>query len=453
MKQNLLNMLWAFLCLIFPTMAWADVPFDMPTVEQPSIPNRSVKVTDFGARSDASTLCTDAFNKAINHLAAQGGGHLIVPAGVWLTGPVTLQSHIDLHLEAGATLLFSPDANCYPLIETSFEGVKAVKRQSPISGTDLTDVAITGRGVIDGNGAHWRPLKKFKVTDNEWKALTSEHGTVNDKGDYWTPDGDRYTTRPNLLKLTSCKRILLQGVTFKDSPCWTLHPLMCQDVTIEDITVRAPSYAQNSDALDLESCNRAIIKNSVFDVGDDAICIKSGRDEEGRKRGMPTENVIIEGCIVYHGHGGFVIGSEMSGGARNIYVKDCQFLGTDNGLRFKSTRGRGGVVEKIYIDNVAMSAISGDAILFNLYYANKQKPGETVAPMPVDETTPSFRDIHISNVTCIGSKHGIMINGLPEMPVKDITLRNVSITAKEESVMNFYENVLQENVQVEVEEK
>jgi len=440
----------AFAATVGGDVSYSKAPFEMPVVKQPSIPDYDVDITDFGAMGDGVTLCTDAFRQAFEALEKKGGGRINVPQGVWLTGPIVFRSHCELHLETGAVILFSSDEKLFPLTETVFEGVKAMRRLSPLSGENLTDIAITGNGAIDGNGEFWRPLKRAKVTNGQWNAITANGGTVSKNGSLWTPPGDRATTRPNLLKFVSCKRVLLQGVTFKDSPAWNLHPLMCEDVILDHVIVRSPEYAQNSDALDLESCRNALIIGCIFDVGDDGICIKSGRDEEGRKRGMPTENVIVEDCTVFHGHGGFVVGSEMSGGARNIYVRNCKFLGTDNGLRFKSTRGRGGVVEKIYIENVSMTDISGDAILFNLYYASGIKRGDPVPEKAVDETTPSFRDIHISNVACAGSNHGIMINGLPEMPVKNIYLKDIRIIAHSESIFDYCKDIYQENVNVMV---
>jgi polygalacturonase len=239
--------------------------------------------------------------------------------------------------------------------------------------------------------------------------------------------------RPNLVLLTNCKYILLEGVTFQNSAAWCLHPLMSEHLTVRNITVKNPWYAQNGDGIDIESCKNVLIENSVFDVGDDALCIKSGRDAEGRKRAMPTENVIIRGCTVYSSHGGFVIGSEMSGGANNIHVSNCTFIGADIGLRFKTTRGRGGVVENIFIKDIYMKDIPGEAILFDMYYAAKDPiplAGEKrelpiVELKAVDETTPVFRNFHISNVYVNGAEKAIFIRGLPEMHVKNVVLENM----------------------------
>src|SRR5690606_33647842 len=243
--------------------------------------------------------------------------------------------------------------------------------------------------------------------------------------------------RPNLLVFTSCKRILLKGVTIQNSPAWNIHPLMCEDLTVRNLTVRNPWYGQNGDGLDIESCKNVLVENSTFDVGDDAICIKSGRDQAGRDRGMPTENVIIRNNIVYHGHGGFVIGSEMSGGARNIWVEDCSFIGTDIGLRFKTTRGRGGVVENIFINNINMVGIPGEAILFDMYYGMKGplptagEQGDAMVEIPaVTAETPQFQNFVMRNINVNGAEKGIFFRGLPEMAIKNIVIEQANITAK-----------------------
>jgi polygalacturonase len=233
---------------------------------------------------------------------------------------------------------------------------------------------------------------------------------------------------------------------------------MCENIILDDVLARNPFYAQNGDALDLESCKNALIVNSKFDAGDDGICIKSGKDKDGRLRGRPCENVVVDGCTVFAGHGGFVVGSEMSGGVRNILVENCQFLGTDVGLRFKSTRGRGGIVENIFIDNVSMTDIKTDAITFNMYYGGKSvaemladgdNPDNTTK-MPVSEETPIFRNIDIKNIVCNGAGRAMEFNGLPEMPINGIRLQNINIIAKSDAVFNNCQNIRQRNVHVTV---
>ena len=236
--------------------------------------------------------------------------------------------------------------------------------------------------------------------------------------------------RPNLVVFTNCRNVLLEGVTFQNSAAWCLHPLMCRNLTIRNVTTKNPEYAHNGDGMDIESCKNFLIEGCTLDVGDDAICIKSGKDEEGRKRGMPTENGVIRNNTVYNGHGGFVVGSEMSGGARNIFVYNCTFIGTDKGLRFKSVRGRGGVVEHIYAKDIFMKDIAQEAIFFDMYYFVKfATDGERDMRPVVNEGTPVFRDMHFENIVCHGATKGVFVRGLPEMPVKNIVMERLFLQA------------------------
>ena len=458
------------------------LPFQMPEVSAPVIPAYTVNLKKFGAVGDGVTLNTKAFEKAIAALEKKGGGHLIVPAGVWFTGPIVLKSNIDLHLEVGAVIQFSGDESLYPVIQTSFEGLDTRRCQSPLSANGAENISITGKGVIDGNGQFWRPVKKGKMTEGQWKEVLERPGGVESKKGYWVPnqayaDAEKSANmnvpkastdeewnrikrflRPVMVSLVNCKNVLLQGVIFQNSPAWNIHPLMCENIILDDVLARNPFYAQNGDALDLESCKNALIVNSKFDAGDDGICIKSGKDKDGRRRGRPCENVVVDGCTVFAGHGGFVVGSEMSGGVRNILVENCQFLGTDVGLRFKSTRGRGGIVENIFINNVSMTDIKTDAITFNMYYGGKSvaemladgdNPDNTTK-QPVTEETPIFRHIDIKNIVCNGAGRAMEFNGLPEMPINGIRLQNINIVAKSDAVFNNCQDIKQRNVHITV---
>lgn len=444
---------------------YAGIEFDMPQVQEPEFLPNQCTITDFGAVGNGLENNADAFLQAIEAMTAKGGGKVIVPRGVWMTGPIELQSNINLHLEVGALIIFSRDFDEYPIVKTSFEGLETYRCQSPISGRGLENVAITGNGVIDGSGDAWRPVKKEKMTDRQWSQLVQSGGVLSDDGKIWYPTelskkGDRRDNfnvpdfddpsgyeavkdflRPVMVSLINCQKVLLDGPTFQNSPAWNIHPLMCEDVIVRNITVRNPWYSQNGDGLDLESCKNVLIYNNNFDVGDDAICFKSGKNEDGRKRAMPTENVIVTNNIVYHGHGGFTVGSEMSGSVRNVHISNCTFIGTDIGLRFKSTRGRGGIVENIYISNIDMVGIPAEAIGFNLFYEGKSPILESAGgsslstelenlPAPVDETTPAFRNIHMKNITVTSSGTAAFFQGLPEMKLQNITLENAVLEAE-----------------------
>lgn len=441
---------------------YKDLPFSMPRVYKPIFPKNEISILDYGGNPDGISLNTQAFARAMNALAEKGGGTLRVPSGVWYTGPIVFQSNINLHLDKGALILFSTDKSLYPLVNTVFEGLDTKRCQSPISGKNLENVAITGYGSINGQGEAWRPLKREKVTDSQWKAITSQGGVLKNKN-YWFPSvgamkGDsmsdmnvptgnltddqweeiRDFLRPVMISFIECKNVFLQGVLFENSPAWNIHPLMCENVILDNIFVRNPGYAQNGDGVDLESCVNSLIVNSTFDVGDDAICIKSGKDEDGRRRNRPCVNTIIDNCKVFQGHGGFVVGSEMSGGVKDIMVSHCEFLGTDVGLRFKSRRGRGGAVENIYIRDINMFNILTDSFLFDLYYGGKSAsealedgdvtPVDNAIPK-ADETTPAFRNIYVKNLISRNARRAMLFNGIPEMRISNINVENVTISS------------------------
>jgi hypothetical protein len=455
----------ALACLILSSAssAIAQQKQNLPVIQQVKFKNDTTNIVSFGAKGDGITLNTQSINKTIASVSQKGGGVVLIPSGLWLSGPIELKSNVNLHLKRDAILQFTDDFNQYKLVQGNWEGQPAWRNQSPISGVNLENIAITGTGIIDGNGGAWRMVKKDKLTETQWKTLVASGGVVRADGKMWYPsektvkgsntknagvieagktaadyEDIKDFLRPNLLVLTGCKKILLEGVTFQNSPAWNLHPLLCEDLTLRNLQVKNPWFAQNGDGVDVESCKNVLIEGSTFDVGDDGICIKSGRDEAGRKRGVPTENVIVRNNVVYHAHGGFVIGSEMSGGAKNIWVYDCSFIGTDIGLRFKTTRSRGGVVENIYINNINMIDIPGEAILFDMYYAavdpvplagEKRESIKTVT-VPVTEATPQFKNFYIKDVVANGAEKAIFFRGLPEMNIKDIHLENVTIKAK-----------------------
>lgn len=457
------------------------LPFEMAKVSRPSIPDTEVLLTDFGGNGNGIESNTSAFASAIAFLSERGGGHLVVPAGIWLTGPIELKSNIDLHVTQNAVILFDADRSLYPIIETSFEGLDTWRCESPIHAAGASNISITGGGVLDGNGHLWRAVKRSKLTDSQWKELTASGGFVDEAGSCWYPseaflraqqmsdmnvppkglgmselEEIKDFLRPVMISLRNCTDVLLEDCTIQNSPCWTIHPLMCENLIVKNLNVRNPSYAQNGDGIDIDSCTNTLILDSTFDVGDDAICVKSGKDADGRRRAVPTKGLIVDGCTVYHGHGGFVVGSEMSSGVENVKVSNCRFLGTDVGLRFKSKRGRGGVVRNIYINNIYMTDIVTETLLFDLFYGGKSAvetmndggPAIDSHHYPVDETTPSFRDIYISDVVCNGANRAMYFNGLPEMPVSNISISNCTITSKTGIEINWSENVTLEDITI-----
>jgi polygalacturonase len=438
-----------------------------PTAKNPDAPARVFNVQQYGAVPDGKTLDTDAIAKAIATCSAAGGGRVEFPAGTYLTGPIKLASNLDLHVDYGALVLFSRNHEDYPLILTHYEGLPAIRCQSPLFGENLQNISITGNGVFDGQGETWRPAKESKLPDEAWSELKAQGGYVDDSGTWWPSKGafDGMTAvprlqanaqsqasdyqpyrdflRPTLVEISECKNVKLDGPTFRNSPAWNLHILLSDNVTVRNVTSFNPWWAQNGDGMDLDSCRHVLVENSTFNVGDDGICLKSGKDEEGRKLGRPTEDVRIIHDTVYRGHGGVVIGSEMSGGVRNVDAENCYFDGTDIGLRFKSTRGRGGVVEDITANNIDMKDIAGPAISFDMFYMVRNPQ-----PEPVSERTPRFQSFTIKNINCEGAQSAMLIRGLPEMPVEGITLQNVKIAAKTGVDLVDAKDITLDNVQV-----
>ena len=415
---------------------YQNIPVELKQVVSFDIPDNTVSIADFGGVGDGVALNTEAFRKAISALTKKGGGRLVVPQGVWLTGPIVLKDNIDLHIERNAIVLFSPDKSLFVDAEGKSSrcdpGIKASKRKN---------IAITGEGIIDGNGAQWRPVKRSKVSDTEWKRFAAIGGVERQNGALWypwdvkagykniadTPD-DQEKSRQDLIRLTDCENILIEGVTVQNSPRFHVHPCNSKNIIIDGITVRCPWNAQNGDAIDLSDCHQALIVNSVVDAGDDGICMKSGK-AKATALVNGCEDILIEDNTVFHAHGGFVIGSEDITGMKRIVVRRCRFSGTDTGLRFKSGIGRGGKTEDIHISDIVMNDITDEAIVFQCDYVDRPAGSEgKKAKTSGSEFVPEFTDIHISNVVCRGAKTAIKAKGIEGMNcIHDIEIANSTI--------------------------
>ena len=405
---------------------YTDLPVKMQRVTLPSIPARTVSLTDFGAKGDGITLCTEAFRQGIEALSQQGGGHLIVPAGVWLTGPIVLQSNIDLHLEANALVVFSPD-------KALFNPGQKGRYLPLISGEKLHDVSITGRGTFDGNGKYWRPVKHVKMSKTEWDQFRRLGGYIDEEADLWFPFNLKHfgnqvehkdvnkaarkeeSIRNDLVRIIYSENLLFQGVTFLNSPRFHLHPIVCKNVIVDGVTVHCPWNAQNGDGIDLANVQTGLVVNCTVDVGDDGICMKGGVGADGEKRGA-CQDILFQNNVIRHAHGGFVIGSDVSGGMKRLVFRRNTLTGTDVGLRFKSGLGRGGSTSGIFCQDLVMNEIKGEAILFDCTYQDKPAGQDAkVTPLPaqqpdastgasaqsvVRDYAPDFHDINIQRLTC-----------------------------------------------------
>ena len=430
-----------------------SAPFKMPAVAEPTFPDKTFSIKDFGALGDGEAMNTVAFAKAIEACSKAGGGKIVVPAGLWLTGPIELQSNINLVVERGALIQFTGDRTQYPIIQ--MKGSNNYVVASPIYGSGLKNVAITGEGILDGAGENWRPLKKSKATEPQWKQFTKT-GVVSNDGQVWWPskeamEGEAYLKRlkkekpnataedylpardflrPKMVVINNSDKVLIEGVTIRNSPSFVFNPNNCTNLTMRSANIFNEYWAQNGDGIDISACKNVLIYKCNVSAGDDGICMKSsGSTKPGEAR---LENVVIAGCHVYHAHGGFVIGSNTDGGMNNIYVKDCDFVGTDVGIRVKSNSGRGGMVHNIFIKDIFMTDIVDEAVLFDTYYEDVTagKNAKDVKTT-IRDKIPQFEDFFISNVYCRGAKTAISITGLPEMPVKKINFENVTISASQ----------------------
>ena len=414
---------------------YQDMPVELRQVTAVAIPENTVTLTDFGGVGDGVTLNTEAFRKAISALTKKGGGRLVVPQGVWLTGPIQLKDNIDLHITRNAIVLFSPDKSLFVDKDGKSSrcdaGIKASKRKH---------IAITGEGIVDGNGAQWRPVKRGKVSDVEWKRFKEIGGVERGNGQLWYPwdvkagypniaetPEQQEKMRQDLVRLTDCENVLIKGVTFQNSPRFHVHPCNSRNVIIDGVTVRCPWNAQNGDAIDISDCHQVLIVNSTVDAGDDGLCMKSGNYKE-KSLVNGCEDILIQDNTVYHAHGGFVIGSENVCGTKRLVVRQCRFSGTDTGLRFKSGIGREGKTEKIYISDIVMTDITDEARIFQCDYVDRPAGREgATSSDPKDQFIPQFHDIHINNVVCRGAGTGIYAHGIEGYDCIDVTIENTTI--------------------------
>lgn len=445
MKGKLLNLM--ALCLLFPVSMKAqdyskyyqNLPVEIKQVSRPQIPSNELNIKEVGGVGDGVTLNTEAFSKGISKLNKMGGGRLVVPQGVWLTGPISLKDNIELHLDKNAIIYFSPDKRLYVV-----EGSKSSRVEPCIKASKRKNVAITGSGIIDGNGAQWRPVKRNKVSDAEWSAFKQMGGVERQNGTLWYPwqlksgypdikdsPEEQEKMRNDLVRFTDCENVLFEGVTFQNAPKFHVHPCYCKNVIVDGITVRCPWNAQNGDAIDFSDVNVGLIVNSTVDAGDDGLCMKSGSYKENAKANG-CEDILIQDNTVFHAHGGFVLGSETISGMRRMVVRNCRFSGTDTGLRFKSGLSRGGKTEQLFVSDIVMTDIKNEAIVFQCDYVDRPA-GSDPNKVPVfteeqKKKAPYFQDIHISNVVCHGASTGISASGILGLDnVRDIEISNSTI--------------------------
>jgi polygalacturonase len=417
-----------------------DAPFGMPQLDRPVFPDRTFDIRDYGAINmdqDADIKNTDAIHRTIEAAHRAGGGTVLIPRGQWYTGPIHLMSNINLHIDEGAVVYFSTDREDYlPVVRQRHEGVEAYNYSPMIYAYELKNVAVTGKGRLDAQGKHWWDW--FRQYGPPPRAIASK--VPLSRRDFGKGSGME-GMRPNFIVFWKCKNVLVEGITLDDSPMWNVHLIYTEKAIVRDVTVNSLD-APNGDGVVIDSSKDVLIEYNRFETGDDAVVLKSGLNEEGLEINIPTENVVIrnfEAIDVRTGSGGVVFGSESSGGIRNIYVHNAYFEGSDRGVRFKTERGRGNVIENIYIRDITMKNLTYEAINVNTFYTG---PG-VMGPSPL------IRNVHIRDIDIDGVPTAIALIGLPEKWLENFTLENIVIRNAERGArINRVKNLTFRNVEI-----
>jgi polygalacturonase len=440
---------------LFPRLAFAhhdpwqtEYPKILARIKPPRFPKRDFNILKFGAKAGGAVDCRESINKAIDACSKAGGGRVVVPAGEFLTGAIHLRSNVNLHVSKGATLKFSTDAKAHlPIVHTRWEGMELMHLSPFIYAYEQTNIAITGEGTLDGQG------KSFF-----WKW----HGNPNYGGDpkvlsqrpararlYEMMDrnvpvaerifGEGHYLRPQFIQPYKCRNVLIEGVTIIDSPMWEVHPVLCENVTIRNLHIA--SHGPNNDGCDPESCKDVLIENCFFDTGDDCIAIKSGRNNDGRRINVPTENIVVRNCTMRDGHGGITVGSEISGGVRNLFAHDCKLDSADlwTALRVKNNASRGGKLENFYFRNITVGQVSRAVVEIDFNYEEGAK-GEYI---------PVVRNYVVDGLTCVTGNRALDLQGLDNAPIYDVAIRNATFgTIKNQSVVKNVKGLKLENVKI-----
>jgi polygalacturonase len=435
---------------------WKEAETIRARIKAPTFPNRDFIITNYGAINDGIADCTEAFRKAIKACHDGGGGRVVVPAGKFSTGPIHLLSNVNLHISRDATVLFSRDTKKYlPQVYTRFEAVELMNYSPLIYAFEQENIGITGEGELNGqaNDENWwfwkgkwghaghereARIQNQLAANNRLKEMAEKEIPVKERvfgeGDY---------LRPNFIQPYRCKNILIEGVTIRDSPMWIIHPVLSENITIRKVNVI--SHGPNSDGCDPESCKDVLIEDCLFDTGDDCIAIKSGRDHDGRRVNVPSENIIIRNCTMKDGHGGVVIGSEISGNVRNVFAENCTMSSPnlDRALRIKSNSRRGGVAENIYMRNVTVGDLAEAVVHIDLFYAKEK-----------GEYLPAVRNVEVKNVTSKNSPYAIYIKSDDAYPVENILVQDcVFEGVKKGNLLQGYKNLRFKNVTVNGEQQ
>ncbi len=428
---------------------WNKITEILAQIEEPVFPDRDFNIEDFGAKGNGKTDCTNAFKEAIEQCHLSGGGRVVVPHGEYLTGPIHLKSNVNLHLSKGATILFSTQINDYlPLVHTRFEGVECMNYSPLIYAKDHENIAITGEGVLDGQASDSVWWSWAKKTHYGWKEgmphQKEDRDALFKMGEENVPVekrifGQGHFLRVNFVQFYRCKNILIEGIKIVRSPMWEIHPVLSENITVRNVHIE--THGPNNDGCNPESCKNVLIEGCYFDTGDDCIAIKAGRNGDGRRINIPSENIIIRNCQMKDGHGGVVIGSEMTGGVRNVFIEECVMdsPNLDRALRIKTNSLRGGTVENIYMRNVEVGEVADAVIRFYFHYESGD----------VGDFTPVVRNVYIRNVTSKKSKHALILDGYERSPILNVNLESCDFQGVEEdNIVNYVSGLKMKDVKI-----
>jgi unsaturated rhamnogalacturonyl hydrolase len=425
-----------------PAVNWDSVPAILARIKAPQFPARDFRITDFGAKGDGTTDCSGAIAQAIAACSSAGGGRVLVEGGVFLTGAVHLKSNVNLHVAAGATLKFSPDPEKFlPLVRARFEGTEVMNYSPLIYAFQQENIAVTGKGTLDGSASNdtWWALGRRRGPEIKGSAQLIEMGEkgVPVEQRRFGPAG---SLRPNFIVPYLCKNILIEDVRIVNSPMWEINPVLCTNVTVRGVDIS--SHGPNNDGCDPDSCRDVLIENCLFDTGDDCIAIKSGKDADGRRVGVPSENLVIRNCVMKDGHGGVVLGSENSGGIRNVFAENCRMDSPNlqRALRLKTNAGRGGFLENVYFRNVEVGRVSDSILTIDLVY-QRVTEGAFV---------PTVRNVLMENVTAKSAPRVLSVVGIPKSVIENVRIANSRFSGVEGAdILAYSGDIAYHNVTIE----
>jgi len=428
---------------------WTKLPEILKNIVPPVFPENEFIITEFGAAGDGKTLCTEAIRQAIDACHQAGGGRVIVPEGVFLTGAVHLKSNVNLHLKKGSTLLFSQNLKHYlPVVFTRFEGMELMNYSPFIYAYEQENLALTGQGILDGQGSDkvwwpwtgstrhgWKPGMPSQRKDRDNLFQMAEDGVPVEDRIF----GEGHYLRVNFVQLYKCKNILIEGITIHRSPMWEIHPVLCENVTVQNIHV--DTHGPNNDGCNPESCKNVLIRECYFDTGDDCIAIKSGRNADGRRINVPSENIVVQNCTMKDGHGGVVIGSEISGGCRNVFAENCEMdsPNLERVLRIKTNSSRGGIVENVFMRDVTVGEVREAVLRIYFHYERGD----------IGQFTPIVRNVYMENVTSNKSKYGLMLDGYARSPITNVHLESCTFNGVEKgNILKHVSGLKMKNVYI-----